>query len=74
MIEPLHLWPAIGMAETEAAAIQNLSANLHGIPWNVEACRAALELYKFAKDQQRSRQVRAFSVATDCALCPRATP
>jgi hypothetical protein len=49
-INPPILWPAVSTPDTEAVSIKDLNANLMGVTYNVEAWRAALDLFKFSKN------------------------
>lgn len=52
--KPPLLWPAINTPEEEIEAIKELGSSLHGLYFNVEAWDAALQLYKFSKNQHHN--------------------
>jgi len=49
MLAPPELWPSVNTPAAEVPAIRDLSANLWGVAWNVEAWASSLRLYEYAK-------------------------
>jgi hypothetical protein len=71
MLTPPPLYPSVETPANEIAAVKDLSANLWGVAYNVEAWAAALHLYEFATQRptgvsaEDSRRWR-FIAANEC--------